>query len=195
MIAHDPYHLQRFVDAQDSCFAQVRSELAAGKKRTHWMWFVFPQIQGLGSSGMSQRFAISGLDEAKAYLEHPVLGGRLRECTALVNALADRPIDDIFGYPDDLKFCSSVTLFACAADGPSVFSEALSKYFNVVPDQTTLDRLRETSTHSTFVRAISVQQLLSLEAPLFPLSSRPERSVVEGPAVYFWFEQNPSSRS
>jgi uncharacterized protein (DUF1810 family) len=143
MIATDPYHLQRFVDAQDSCFAQVRSELAAGKKRTHWMWFVFPQIQGLGSSGMAQRFAISGLEEAKAYLDHPVLGGRLRECTALVNALANRTVDDIFGYPDDLKFHSSVTLFARAFDGPSVFAEALSKYFNGVPDQATLDRLRD----------------------------------------------------
>jgi uncharacterized protein (DUF1810 family) len=105
------------------------------------MWFVFPQIQGLGSSGMAQRFAISGIEEAKAYLHHPLLGSRLRECTALVNDLADRPIDNIFAYPDDLKFRSSVTLFACAADGPSVFAEALSKYFNGVPDQSTLDHL------------------------------------------------------
>ena len=106
------------------------------------MWFVFPQIQGLGSSGMAQRFAISGIDEAKAYLDHPLLGKRLRECTGLVNAVSGRAIDDIFGYPDDLKFHSSVTLFARAADGPSVFAEALSKYFNAVPDQATLDRLR-----------------------------------------------------
>jgi uncharacterized protein (DUF1810 family) len=141
LITHDPYRLQRFVDAQHSCFAQVHSELAAGKKRTHWMWFVFPQIQGLGSSSMAQRFSISGLEEAKAYLAHPVLGSRLRECTALVNALADRTVDDIFGYPDDLKFHSSVTLFARAANGPSVFAEALTKYFNGAPDQATLDRL------------------------------------------------------
>lgn len=133
MIATDPYHLQRFVDAQDSCIAQVRSELALGKKRTHWMWFVFPQIQGLGLSSMAQRFAISGMEEAKAYLDHPVLGGRLRECTALVNALDDRAIDDIFGYPDDLKFHSSVTLFARAAHGPSVFAEALTKYSTDCP--------------------------------------------------------------
>jgi len=92
---------------------------------------------------MAQRFAISGLEEAKAYLDHPLLGSRLRECTALVNALAVRPIDDIFAYPDDLKFHSSVTLFARAANGPSVFAEALSKYFNGVPDQATLDRLRD----------------------------------------------------
>jgi uncharacterized protein (DUF1810 family) len=91
---------------------------------------------------MAQRFAVSGLEEAKAYLAHPVLGSRLRECTALVNASTDRTVEDIFGYPDDLKFHSSVTLFARAADGPSVFSEALSKYFNGVPDQATLDRLR-----------------------------------------------------
>ncbi|HXP10672.1 MAG TPA: DUF1810 domain-containing protein [Acidobacteriaceae bacterium] len=141
MIATDPYHLQRFVEAQDSCYAQVHSELAAGQKRTHWMWFVFPQIQGLGSSGMAQRFAISGIEEARAYLAHPLLGSRLRECTRLVIAVSGRAIDDIFGYPDDLKFHSSVTLFARAADGPSVFAEALSKYFNGVPDQATLDRL------------------------------------------------------
>jgi uncharacterized protein (DUF1810 family) len=143
MIVNDPYHLQRFVDAQDSCYAQVRSELVAGEKRSHWMWFVFPQIQGLGSSGMAQRFAVSGLEEAKAYLAHPLLGSRLRECTALVNALANRAVDDIFGYPDDLKFHSSVTLFARASDGPSVFAEALSKYFNGVPDQATLDCLHD----------------------------------------------------
>ena len=141
MIATDPYHLQRFVEAQDFCYAQVHSELAAGQKRTHWMWFVFPQIQGLGSSGMAQRFAISGIEEARAYLAHPLLGSRLRECTRLVIAVSGRAIDDIFGYPDDLKFHSSVTLFARAADGPSVFAEALSKYFNGVPDQATLDRL------------------------------------------------------
>ena len=107
------------------------------------MWFVFPQIQGLGSSGMAQRFAISGIEEARAYLAHPLLGSRLRECTRLVIAVSGRAIDDIFGYPDDLKFHSSVTLFARADDGPSVFAEALSKYFNGVPDQATLDRLRD----------------------------------------------------
>ena len=145
----DPYHLQRFVDAQDSCFLQVRSELVAGKKRSHWMWFVFPQIQGLGLSPMAQRFAISGLNEARAYLLHPVLGPRLRDCTALVNAVVGRPITDIFGWPDDLKFHSSVTLFGWATSrgasdesaGNDVFAQALTKYFNGVPDQATLDRL------------------------------------------------------
>ena len=113
------------------------------------MWFVFPQIQGLGLSPMAQRFAISGLNEARAYLLHPVLGPRLRDCTALVNAVVGRPITDIFGYPDDLKFHSSVTLFGWATSrgasddsaGNDVFAEALTKYFNGVPDQATLDRL------------------------------------------------------
>jgi uncharacterized protein (DUF1810 family) len=144
----DPYHLQRFVDAQASCFEQVRSELAAGKKRSHWMWFVFPQLEGLGSSPMAQRFAISGIDEAKAYLAHPVLGDRLRDCTALVNAVAGGSIDDIFGYPDNLKFHSSVTLFASAASHHPenrVFPEALAKYFEGRPDQATIDRLSSQS--------------------------------------------------
>jgi uncharacterized protein (DUF1810 family) len=135
----DPFHLQRFVDAQASCFAQVRSELAAGKKKTHWMWFIFPQLEGLGSSSMAQRFAISGLEEAKAYLAHPVLGARLRDCTSLVNAVSGRSVEDIFGYPDDLKFHSSVTLFAKVENG--VFAEALKKYFNEIPDKATTDRL------------------------------------------------------
>src|ERR1700733_15140229 len=138
----DPYHLQRFVDAQASCYAQVRSELAAGQKRTHWMWFVFPQMRGLGSSPMASQFAISGLDEAKAYLVHPVLGGRLRDCTALVNATEGRSIGEIFGYPDDLKFHSSTTLFAQASD-EEVFAIALSKYFKGAPDQATINLLRQ----------------------------------------------------
>jgi uncharacterized protein (DUF1810 family) len=137
----DTYHLQRFVDAQASCFAQVPAELAAGQKRTHWMWFVFPQMKGLGSSPMAARYAISGFDEAKAYLAHPVLGERLRHCTALVNAVEGRSIDDIFGYPDDLKFHSSVTLFAQAGDD-EVFAAALRKYFNGAPDQATINLLQ-----------------------------------------------------
>jgi uncharacterized protein (DUF1810 family) len=143
MIETDRYHLQRFLDAQASCFAQVRSELAAGQKRSHWMWFIFPQIRGLGSSSMAQRFAIASLDEARAYLMHPVLGNRLRDCTALVNAVQGRSIGDIFGYPDDLKFHSSVTLFTQASDSPGhVFADALGKYFDGVPDQATIDLLQ-----------------------------------------------------
>jgi uncharacterized protein (DUF1810 family) len=148
--ANDPYHLQRFVDAQASCFAQVRTELLAGRKQTHWMWFVFPQLRGLGSSPMSQRFAISGPAEAHSYLIHSVLGERLRDCTALVNAVNGGSVRDIFGYPDDLKFHSSVTLFAwVVAHGPQfqrlgnhVFADALTKYFKGIPDQATLDRLQ-----------------------------------------------------
>ncbi len=137
----DPYHLERFVEAQASCFAQVMSELATGKKRTHWMWFIFPQLEGLGSSPMAQRFAISGIEEARAYLAHPVLGDRLRDCTSLVNAVSGRSVEDIFGYPDNLKFHSSVTLFACADPENRVFNQALTKYFNGHPDKNTLNRL------------------------------------------------------
>jgi uncharacterized protein (DUF1810 family) len=138
----DPYNLQRFVDAQASCFAQVRSELSAGEKRSHWMWFIFPQLEGLGSSPMAHHYAISSIDEAKAYLAHPILGERLRDCAALVNAVSGRTIEDIFGYPDDLKFRSSVTLFAEASHPESkVFTEALAKYFNGIPDKATIDRL------------------------------------------------------
>jgi uncharacterized protein (DUF1810 family) len=137
----DPYQLQRFVDAQAGCFTQVRSELAAGQKRTHWMWFVFPQMRGLGSSSMAVRFALSGLDEAKAYLAHPLLGARLRDCTAFVNAAEGRSVGEIFGYPDDLKFHSSVTLFVQASD-EEVFVTALRKYFGGVPDQATIKLLK-----------------------------------------------------
>lgn len=148
--ANDPYDLRRFLDAQASTFAQARRELADGQKESHWMWFIFPQIRGLGSSAMAQRFAISGLDEAAAYLAHPVLGSRLRECATLVNAANGRSLLDIFGYPDNLKFHSSMSLFAQAAlhvvsrpgAGDQVFTEALVKYFDGKPDQATLDRLR-----------------------------------------------------
>jgi len=106
------------------------------------MWFIFPQLEGLGSSAMAQRFAISGIEEAKAYLAHPLLGDRLRDCTALVNAVSGRTVEDIFGYPDNLKFHSSVTLFAQASRPENnLFDEALKKYFNGMPDQATIQRL------------------------------------------------------
>ena len=126
---HDPYDLQRFVTAQDPVFEQVRTELRAGRKRTHWMWFVFPQLQGLGHSPMAQKYAISSLEEAAAYLAHPTLGARLRECTDLVNHIKDRSIEQIFGYPDDLKFRSCMTLFADATPDNQVFKDALKKYY------------------------------------------------------------------
>jgi uncharacterized protein (DUF1810 family) len=141
----DPFHLERFVEAQATHFDQARAELAAGQKQTHWIWFIFPQIHGLGASAMSQRYAISGAQEAAAYLLHPVLGPRLRDCTAVVNNLSGRTIGQIFGYPDDLKFHSSVTLFNWIATEQKlegkVFSQVLEKYFAGKPDQATLDRL------------------------------------------------------
>ena len=135
------FDLKRFVDAQSPVFDQVCTELRAGQKRSHWMWYIFPQISGLGSSGMAQTFAISSLVEAVAYLEHPVLGPRLRLCAELVNAIEGRSVEQIFGSPDHLKFHSSMTLFANAAPEGSVFHAALQKFFGNGPDQLTLDRL------------------------------------------------------
>ncbi|MFL9907342.1 DUF1810 domain-containing protein [Paraburkholderia sp. RL17-337-BIB-A] len=137
----DPYDLQRFVDAQEPVYAQVCEELRDGRKRSHWMWFVFPQIQGLGTSAMAQRFAISTLAEAEAYLRHPILGQRLREATRLVNLVKDRSIEEIFGYPDDLKFKSSLTLFARATSDNEIFIEALRRYFGGEGDSRTLQQL------------------------------------------------------
>ena len=139
--ASDPHNLQRFVDAQASVFAQVLAELRAGRKRSHWMWFIFPQIAGLGSSDMAQHFAISGRAEAEAYLAHPTLGPRLRQCTELVNQVPNRTASDIFGYPDDLKFRSSVTLFGSVAPAEPAFAAALLKYFAGKSDPATLARL------------------------------------------------------
>ena len=130
----DQYDLTRFVEAQEPLFARVCAELAAGRKESHWMWFIFPQLLGLGSSPAARRYAIASVEEARAYLAHePVLlGARLRECTRLVNRIEGRTVEEIFGYPDHLKFRSCMTLFACAAgeagDGP-LFREALRKYF------------------------------------------------------------------
>jgi uncharacterized protein (DUF1810 family) len=137
----DPYNLQRFVDAQDPVFTQVCSELRNGCKRGHWMWFVFPQIQGLGYSPAARKFAICSLQEARAYLEHPALGPRLRKCCRLVNLVEGQSIGEIFGYPDDLKFRSCMTLFAHATSENHVFQAALEKYFGGEFDPLTLDRL------------------------------------------------------
>jgi uncharacterized protein (DUF1810 family) len=137
----DPYDLQRFVDAQNPVYDRVRAELQEGRKRSHWMWFIFPQIAGLGSSPLARRFAISSLSEAAAFLEHPILGPRLAECARLVNLIEGRPIEQIFGYPDDLKFRSSMTLFARASADNQVFVDALQKHFNGEFDPATLERL------------------------------------------------------
>ncbi|ABE62788.1 conserved hypothetical protein [Nitrobacter hamburgensis X14] len=134
------FNLQRFVDAQAPVYSLVVEELRGGRKRSHWMWFVFPQIAGLGHSAMAQRFAISSREEALAYLAHPLLGFRLRECTALVNAVEGRSLLDILGSPDDLKFRSSMTLFNAVGSDPE-FSAALAKYFDAKADQRTLELL------------------------------------------------------
>ncbi len=136
---NDP--LQRFVDAQNPVFEQVCVELRQGRKQTHWMWFIFPQIKGLGSSQMATKFAISSRQEAEAYLKHSVLGPRLRECTRLVNQVEGRSVNQIFGYPDDLKFRSSMTLFASTSCENAIFKDALQKYFGGEPDRSTLERL------------------------------------------------------
>jgi uncharacterized protein (DUF1810 family) len=140
-VAADPFNLQRFLDAQSPVIAAVRAELAQGRKQTHWMWFVFPQIDGLGSSAMAKRYAIRSLDEAKAFAAHPLLGARLRDCTELVLSLNNRTIRDVFGSPDDLKFHSCMTLFARAVPDEPVFSGALVKYFAGNEDRMTLARL------------------------------------------------------
>ena len=140
-----PYDLERFVTAQDPVIDRVRAELAEGRKQSHWMWFVFPQLQGLGSSPMARKYAIGSLDEARAYLAHPVLGPRLRECARLAME-ADAPsARALFGTPDDLKFRSSMTLFALAAPGDADFSEPLVKWFRGEPDPLTAVRLAEGS--------------------------------------------------
>jgi len=135
------FHLQRFVDAQQSVYDTVLSELRDGRKRSHWMWFIFPQISGLGHSVTSQTFALSSLAEAAAYLAHPTLGPRLRECAALVASVEGRSVEQIFDYPDDLKFHSSMTLFAHAAPREPVFAACLEKYFGGQRDPRTLARL------------------------------------------------------
>jgi uncharacterized protein (DUF1810 family) len=137
----DPFNLRRFVDAQHPIIDAVRAELRAGHKRTHWMWFVFPQVDGLGLSAMSKTYAIRSLAEAKAYLAHPVLGARLRECAELVNRARERSLLDIFGRPDCDKFMSCMTLFSVAAPDDSVFAEALKERCGGEPDRLTLARL------------------------------------------------------
>ncbi|WP_428391218.1 DUF1810 domain-containing protein [Lichenicoccus sp.] len=133
--------LQRFVDAQDRVLEQVLRELRQGRKRTHWMWFVFPQLAGLGHSAMAQHYAIASLDEARAYLAHPLLGPRLATCTDLVCAVRGRSIDQILGSPDDLKFRSSMTLFSRAQSEDPRFQDALDRYFAGRPDLLTITRL------------------------------------------------------
>jgi uncharacterized protein (DUF1810 family) len=140
-VADDPHDLARFVTAQDGALDDARAELRAGRKRSHWMWFVFPQVAGLGSSPVAQHYAISGLDEARAYLAHPVLGPRLRECAELAAAVPGRSASEVFGYPDDLKLRSSMTLFAAADPDAPEFTAVLDRYFDGEPDPRTLSLL------------------------------------------------------
>jgi uncharacterized protein (DUF1810 family) len=136
----DPFDRQRFVDAQSSVYPRVLDELRRGRKQSHWMWFIFPQLAGLGHSAMAQRFAISSREHAVACLGHGILGSRLKDCTALVNAVEDRTIHEILGSPDDLKFHSSMTLFNAVSPYPE-FAAAISKFYGRKQDQRTVDLL------------------------------------------------------
>jgi len=135
------FNLERFVEAQKPVYEAVRSELRTGRKQGHWMWFIFPQIHGLGRTDTSRFYAISGLEEAVAFLDHPILGHRLRECAALANAIRSSSAREVFGSPDDLKFRSSMTLFSRATNDNAVFLQALEKYFESACDPLTLERL------------------------------------------------------
>jgi len=136
--AGDPFDLERFVEAQAGSYERALAELRSGRKRTHWMWYVFPQMRGLGASALSRRYAIGSLEEARAYLAHPVLGPRLVECAEAVLALKGRSTRDIFGSPDDLKLRSSATLFAAASPPGSVFQQVIDQYFGGQADGRTL---------------------------------------------------------
>ena len=141
----DPFELSRFLKGQDRVYDRVLSELRSGRKRTHWMWFVFPQIKGLGYSSTTQYYSIKSKEEARQYLNHPLLGKRLRECAESILALEGLSASSIFGYPDDLKLKSSMTLFTSVAEPQSVFSRVLEKYFQGNRDERTLallDRLK-----------------------------------------------------
>jgi uncharacterized protein (DUF1810 family) len=138
----DPYDLERFVTAQRGSYEHVVTELRGGRKTSHWMWFVFPQIAGLGHSAMAQTYAIASLAEARAYLAHPVLGPRLRECASILTALTDRTAEQIFGGIDAMKLRSSLTLFLRADPGEQAFAQVLEQYFAGAADPATEQRLR-----------------------------------------------------
>ena len=145
-MSDDPHRLERFVAAQDDgdVYGRAVAELREGRKAGHWMWFVFPQIAGLGRSEMAARFAITSMDEAKAYLEHPLLGPRLEECAGILTQLGGPSAREIFGVTDEMKLRSSMTLFACAAPDRPVFEQVLTQYFGGIPDSHTLRRLPPT---------------------------------------------------
>ncbi|MGK7927475.1 MAG: DUF1810 domain-containing protein [Spirulina sp.] len=139
----DPFDLERFAIAQEGIYPQVLSELKSGQKRTHWMWYIFPQIEGLGASETSQFYAIKNPEEARAYLDHPLLGKRLLECSQAVLAIQGRSVSEIFAFPDDLKLKSSMTLFARFSEKNSIFFRILEKYFSGKQDVKTLQLLEK----------------------------------------------------
>ena len=138
MSDQDRYDLQRFVDAQEHVYERALSEIKSGRKRSHWMWFIFPQIDGLGASSMSKRYAIRSIAEAKAYLDHPLLGPRLLESAEAALAVQTSSALELFGSPDDMKLRSCATLFARVSSEDSVFSQLINKYFDGKPDDRTL---------------------------------------------------------
>ena len=144
----DPFQLSRFLEAQQSVYPTALAEIKAGEKRTHWMWFIFPQLTGMGSSDMSRRYAIQGLDEAQVYLRHPLLGERLRECANALLSLRGHSATQIFGFPDDAKLCSSMTLFALAAGSASEFDQVLERYFKEKRDERTLALLESNKSNA-----------------------------------------------
>ena len=137
------YDLSRFLKAQEYDYEQALREIRSGRKRSHWMWYIFPQVQGLGFSSTAQYYAIQNLEEAKEYLAHPVLGARLKEISSALLELEGLSASEIFGYPDDLKLCSSMTLFQLADLGCDIFREVIEKYYDGVPDSKTVRILRE----------------------------------------------------
>ena len=141
----DPFNLNRFVEAQSDVFQRALTELKRGEKRSHWMWFIFPQIAGLGYSSTANFYAIKSKDETKAYLNHLLLGPRLIECSKVLLQHQGLSASDIFGFPDDLKLRSSMTLFATVSEPDSVFSRVLGQYFEGQPDDRTLELLRQES--------------------------------------------------
>ena len=138
----DPFNLNRFVEAQADIYDRALAEVKRGRKQSHWMWFIFPQLEGLGYSSTARFYAIKSKEEVLGYLSHPVLGPRLIECCHALLRVQNKSASDIFGYPDDLKLRSSVTLFAAVAEPNSVFSQVLDRYFGSQPDQRTLELLK-----------------------------------------------------
>ena len=142
---NDIFQLKRFLDAQEVIYPDVVRELKQGRKESHWMWYIFPQIKGLGKSHISQKYALRSLEEASAYVQHPILGNRLHECTEFVVSIEGNTVEQIFGYPDYLKFHSSITLFSQVENHNPIFDSALKKYFDHQKEQLTLDVLNTSS--------------------------------------------------